>query len=169
MPKYLNRDEINKLLSSCDEHMKPIVQTYLLTGMRRAELLNCRWDDIQNGKLTIRASKTNKTRFIPIHKDLKPILDTLPRKNEFVFTNIGGTKLDETTVTEKFKAAVISAGIKHCTLHHLRHTAASLLIDGGANIVQVKEFLGHSDIRTTMIYIHLFPSQLQEAVNKISF
>ncbi|MBU0952155.1 MAG: site-specific integrase [Elusimicrobia bacterium] len=149
--------------------MRPIIQTLIYTGLRKSELLNLKWEHIQNDKLVIQASKTNKTRFIPMHPKLKDIFQKLPKKNNFVFTNISGTKLDETTLDHKFRAAVKRAKILHCSLHATRHTAASLLIDAGANIVQVKEFLGHSDIRTTMIYIHLFPSQLQETVDKISF
>lgn len=139
--------------------------------MRCGELLNLKWEDIdfKREEFTVVKAKMHKTRKIPINSRLMEILEGVSRKNEYVFSNLGGSKLDATTLQEKFRRAVNTSGIKWCTLKSLRHTFASHLVMSGVPLLTVSKLLGHSNINTTMIYAHLSQEHLHDAVKKLKY
>ena len=165
--RFLTKEEILKLLSSCPIHLKPIVVTALNTGMRRGELLNLTWNDIQGDFIYLTKTKSKESRQIPINDDLKNLLKELRIKNHFksqhVFCDKNGNPFKE--VKRSFNSALMRAGIVDFTFHDLRHTFASWWVMRGGSLRGLKEILGHKDFKMTMRYSHLSKEYQKEEIN----
>jgi integrase len=174
--RILTPDEEIRLVNLSEPHLKPIIQTALMTGLRKGELLKLTWQDINfdTNILTIKAenSKSKKSRKIPISSALRKLLLEQKLKtghSGFVFLtpnfqpysgkNPGALK-------RSFSTALRRANIKGLVFHDLRHTCATRMAERGASIIAVKEILGHSDIKTTIQYFHPEKS-LNEAVELV--
>lgn len=184
-----NEIEIKVLLNNFkDTSLKNIVLFGLYTGCRLNEIINIQWKDINlNDKvLVIRnkenfKTKTGKIRQIPISEGLYTMLFdmlnvsgneniiSLSDPEKYLFTR-NGYKLNKNTVSKNFKEVLRALNFpEKFHFHCLRHTFITNLIKSGVNINYVKEIAGHSEIQTTMNYIHIVTNDLREAVNKISF
>ena len=178
-PSFFSREDFQKLLSVIKEGwLRELVVFAVLTGMRRGEITNLRWQDVALSAkmLTIQSSPTFKTkngkrRVIPISDTALYILSAKQGRNpsEYVFT-LNDAKISEGWLTHAFKKAVYDVRLKDDRLHFhsLRHTFASWLVQDGVSIYAVKELLGHSNVRTTEVYSHLTGSVLHAEVNRIS-
>lgn len=165
-------DEIKDLLLRCKRKqlLFDIVLTALQTGMRRGELLNLQWGDIDlmTNQIMLTKTKTDEPRQIPMTKQVKEILMSrwnAQPKDSFVFTNAKGQPYKN--LRNDFNRAVGEAGIENFRFHDLRHCFATSLLASGVNLVAVQQLLGHKNIKTTMIYTHLMPAYKQEAVNSL--
>ena len=156
----------------------------LNTGMRRGELLNLRFDDIDYDRktITVISLKTNNYRIIPMNIELYNIVKWLklnyvnpknqkiilrqPQQRNYLFCKPDGTKLKG--IRTSFNKACKKAGVS-ATPHTLRHTFASHLIMNGADLVTIKELLGHSSISTTMIYSHLSEEHKARSIEKLNW
>lgn len=173
--RILVQDEQQRLLSSCNSYLKPIILTALQTGMRKTEILTLMWSnvDLENRVMTIDQTntKSKKTRRIPINSMLRALLIEQKLKSggsDFVFLSQGGTPYkSHDSIKGAFNRACNKAGIENFRFHDLRHTAATRMIEAGASIVAVSKILGHSDIKMTMRYSHP-DSSLIEAVELLS-
>ena len=179
--RFLTTEEIQRFLAATPPDLYPIYFTFLNTGMRKAELEHLQWADIDFKRRKIRIRRKEgwqpKTgeRDIPINDDLNRLLVDLKRQAkgatdaDTVF-KIGNTvRFYNRLRTELIKIAE-KAEIKDLTkVHTLRHTFASHLVMQGVDLTTVKSLMGHSDIKTTMIYAHLSPDHLSDAVNKLQF
>jgi len=177
--RFLTEEECERFLEACPKELYPIYFTFMSTGMRKAELEHLRWDDIEfrNRKIYIRKKpdwqpKTGE-REIPISDELLIVLEQHKRrskkagKKDYVFAIIDGGKSHNMLRTELIKIAQV-AGLEDMTkVHTLRHTFASHLVMAGVDLPTVQKLMGHSDIETTMIYSHLSPSHLSNAVNHL--
>jgi integrase len=167
--RYLTDVEIEILLNSCYGHIKDIVTVALHTGMRKSEILNLKWQDIdlRNRLIIIRNTKNNESRTIPMNETLCDMLQMLSPTNEqqYVFANREGKPFGD--VRTSFRNALKRAGIKDFRFHDLRHTFASKLVMRGVDIRTVQTLLGHKDIAMTMRYSHLSDAHLKEAVKKL--
>jgi integrase len=167
--RYLMPDEISALLRECAPHIRPIVITALHTGMRKSEILNLKWSniDLKRRLITIETTKNNECRTIPINDVLYEELRKIPRhfRNHMVFYNKDGENYYD--IKKGFQAAVKRAGVKDFRFHDLRHTFASYLVMSGVDIRTVQQLLGHKDIKMTLRYSHLSKTHLQDAVNKV--
>lgn len=164
--RYLEKEEIKKLIDSCAPHLKPIVIMALNTGMRRGEILNLKWSDIslKNRNILVRNSKSNTSRIIPMNDTVYKTLKSTPKKGEYLF-NLDGNKIGD--IKKSFKNALKRAGIEGFRFHDLRHTFASHLAMLGCNLKTIQELLGHKDIKMTFRYAHLTQSNLRETVQKL--
>ena len=164
LPKFLTVDEIQRLLEATPSRSYAIIYTLLKTGMRRGEVLNLRWEDIDFDRnvIKVKKAKSYRPREIPIDEKLKSILTNLPREDGKIF------RISRFVLHMDFDKARKVAGLD-IHIHGLRHTFASQLVIQGASLFAVKELLGHSDIKTTMIYAHLSAGHLQEAVKKLKY
>jgi len=161
--RYLSFDEIKRLLASCKGILFVIVSIALNTGMRKSEILNLKWQDIDFENLIIRldVTKSGKRRDIPIRSDLATIIQSLPKINEYLFPN---HDKHLKSVKKAFRTATIKAGIDDFRFHDLRHTFASQLVMSGIDLATVKELMGHSTIEMTMRYAHLSPDHRRAAI-----
>jgi len=163
--RFLMPDEIQKLLSNCPEHIKPIVTVALHTGMRRSELLNLNWDQVNldQGFISILDTKNHERRDIPINQTVKTVLREMERQGDYVFCNGNGNAF--TTIRKSFETALKKSGIEDFRFHDLRHTFASNLVMEGVDIMTVKELMGHKTLEMTLRYAHLAPNHKAKAVN----
>jgi len=179
--RFLTIKECHRFLKACPEDLYPIFFTYLNTGMRKSELINLEWNDIDFKRRKIKIQwkefwqPKSGRREIPFSQNLFELLQKLKKENHnnhksnFVFPHKDGGRI-KIKLREKMIQIAEKAGIKNLTrLHTLRHTFASHLVMNGVDLPTVKQLMGHSDIQTTMIYAHLAPDHLADAVEKLGF
>jgi integrase len=164
--RFLTEIEIEALLGECPTHLKPIVETAILSGMRLEELLSLKWEQIRNKQIYLTETKYSKPRQIPINGRLAEVFREVRHGNQlkspYVFCNSRGRRYKE--IRKPFHGACRRAGIEDFKFHDLRHTFASHLIMQGAGLAAVGKLLGHADIKMTMRYSHLSQAHLQETV-----
>ena len=179
--RFLTVKKCQRFLKACPEDLYPIFFTYLNTGMRKSELINLEWNDIDFNRRKIKIQwkefwqPKSGRREIPFSQNLFKLLQKLKKENRdnlksnFVFPHKDGGII-KTKLREEMIQIAKKARIKNLTrLHTLRHTFASHLVMNGVDLPTVKQLMGHSDIQTTMIYSHLAPDHLADAVEKLGF
>lgn len=165
--RVLSEQESETLIQAAPAHLKPILSCALNTGMRKSEIFDLRWDDVDfvNQVITVRRSKSRRYRQIPMNDALLATLRSLRRDGELVFSKGGGEPRKD--IRTAFSVALKQSGIRRCRFHDLRHTFASRLVMAGVDLVTVKELLGHASIETTMIYSHPTPEHRRKAVKTL--
>ncbi len=167
--RYLKPEEVDALLKACAIHIRPIVVTALNTGMRKSEILNLRWQevDLGNRKVTVANAKNNEKRVIPINQTLYKELSALSMepKNDYVFLGTNGLPVGN--IKKGFCGALKRAGIADFRFHDLRHTFGSQMVMQGVDIKTVQQIMGHKTIKMTMRYSHLSPEYVEEAMMRL--
>jgi integrase len=167
--RYLTREEMEALIGACPQHLKPIVVMAMHTGTRKSEILGLRLQDIDMAAktITVRQTKNNEPKVVPMNQTLHGALQHVPRRrhSEYVFCNAAGEPYDD--VKRSFNTACRKAGIENFRLHDLRHTFATHLVMNGINLKSVQHLLGHKDVRMTLRYAHLSREHLQAAVGTL--
>ncbi len=162
-----------KTLPSLDsvfaDYLKPMVLLTLNTGLRRGEVFNLKWTDIdfRQKQLTVEGTtaKSGQTRHIPLNKEAFKLLENWKLQSDglFVFSSpVTGNKFDN--VKRSWEALRERAGLPDFWFHDLRHTFASKLVMAGQDLYVIKELLGHSTIQMTERYAHLAPDLKASAV-----
>ena len=167
--------------------LRVVVLTAAMTGLRQSELLGLRWKDIDWGAQRIRVRNTyvrgehsgegksdrSTRRSVPMADRVVAELDRWSTRtvygtpDDLVFAHPqSGMPLDRTKVSRRFKKACSDAGVPVIRFHELRHTFATHLLEGGADLRSVQTMLGHADISTTQIYTHVLPSRLRGAIER---
>lgn len=170
--RYLSKEEIHQLLSACDSHLYPIVFTALNTGMRKSEILNLKWQnvDLKNGLILLDKTKNDERREIPMNDSLKALFRKLYSNRrldtDYVFVN-PATGKRYTELKRSFASACKKAGINDFHFHDLRHTFASHLVMAGVDLKTVQELLGHKSLTMTLRYAHLSNAHKKEAVKAL--
>ena len=178
LPKYLTRDEAVTLLSNIQsdfyERDYCILTLFLNCGMRLAELVTIDMGDFRDDTIRI-VGKGSKERLVPItdsaitelqawFKD-RSLLKIKPGEEDYVFLNRRGHHLTRTMILIMVKKQALMAGImKTISPHTLRHSFATALLRGGADLRVIQELLGHADIGTTEIYTHLDDESLRQEI-----
>ena len=185
IPVVLSINEINKILDFMNNSIKvscrdnAIVIILYATGIRVSELINLSLINFIPEENIIRViGKGNKERFVPmLSKDIeivnkyiineRSVLCKKSTGNGYLFLNNRGNQISRVSIWKIIKKHCLSAGIeKKVTPHTLRHTFATHLLNGGADMRIVQELMGHTDISTTQIYTHLDKSSLVNIYNK---
>jgi len=174
-PRAMTREELKRFFEVVKQNRHllhgmayEIFLTYYLTGMRRQELLYLEWEDLdfERRKIKIQAkiekdgfiTKTGYAREVGMSKTLAEVLSKLPRKGRYVFG--GDTPLIHPhVITDTFRMLRKKAGLPpSITLHSLRHTYITYLMEKGINPKRVQELAGHKSFATTWRYAHALPS-----------
>lgn len=185
LPEVLTFEEIESMIASID-HSSPegmrnraILETLYGCGLRVSELVNLQRSRLHLDQGFIRVvGKGDKERLVPIGRDavaqLRLYLETvrihLPEvrgEEDFVFLNRRGRRLSRVMVFYIIRDLALAAGIgKGISPHTLRHSFATHLVEGGADLRAVQEMLGHESITTTEIYTHLDRSFLLDTLQR---
>lgn len=165
--RYLENEEIDKLLDNCCEHLKPIVIVALHTGMRKGEILGLKWHDIDIKRNIIHLlnTKNGEKREVPMNDVVqKTIIGVLKHPDsQYIFCNGDGKPYRN--VRKSFFTALKRAGIINFRFHDLRHTFASHLVMSGVDLNTVRELLGHKSLEMTLRYSHLSLDHKKRAVD----
>ncbi len=155
--RILSAYEQRRLLNACERmpKLQALLKLALITGARVGELLALRWEDCQDGYLTFWQTKNGKVRRIPITETIEALLAPRPRIHAWVFTN-AKTEKPYTTIRKVFERALQRAKITtgDVTVHTLRHTALSRMVEHGLDDYTVMSISGHSSTRMLERYTH---------------
>ena len=181
LPDVLDQNEVEKLLTQPDETTplgsrdKALLEFMYATGVRVSEVIHFKQSDLFPKEQVIRVfGKGSKERIVPIgrsalryvgiyQRTTRIILVKQADSKDFLFLNSRGRSISRMGVWKIIKSYAQRAGIKkNVSPHTLRHSFATHLLEGGADLRAVQEMLGHSDISTTQIYTHVDRSYLKE-------
>ncbi len=166
--RFLEKEDLKRLIECCNPGLKPIVLLAVNTGMRKAEIQNLKWRDldIQRGYLTLTTTKNGETRRVPLNQTAQEVLLGVRKHPEssYIFCNIDGIPYNFRSAFEK---AVKRAKIENFHFHDLRHTAASYLAMSGVDLNTIREILGHKSLTMVLRYAHLSPTHQANAVSRL--
>lgn len=183
IPVYLPEEDLRALLDAPTKDRsrrtwfrdKLILETFAFTGIRRQELLDLEWRDVNfnEGTMKVRGGKGDKDRILPLppslqqgleaYKSVQTVTDMTP-----VFLSVNNKRITSTPLQQMFKHYIKVAGLegKGYSIHKLRHSYATLLMQQGVDLVSIQELLGHSDINATRIYLHTDANRLRDSMMK---
>lgn len=154
------------------DHLTPMVLLTLNTGLRRGELFNLHWEDVnvQIKVLTVHgaAAKNGQTRHLPLNREALAVLAAWRQQSsgeDYVFPGKGGQRLN--TTRKAWERLLQEADVHGFTWHDLRHSFASNLVMAGVSLAVVRELLGHADLTMTLRYAHLAPDHKASAVERL--
>ncbi|MEK7214593.1 MAG: site-specific tyrosine recombinase XerC, partial [Chloroflexota bacterium] len=158
---------------------RAILEVFYSTGIRRSELAHLTLPDLDFGRgvVFINQGKGKKDRFVPIGQRaiawvMKYLEEARPRlmvgETLALFLNVDGKSLDPLYLTERIREYLARSGIqKKGGCHLFRHTTATLMLEGGADIRYIQQMLGHADLSSTQVYTHVAIQQLK-AVHELT-
>ena len=165
LPKILSYEELNVFFNACENYKyKTIFMMIYGSGLRISEATNIRVEDIdsKNMRIFVRNGKGERERYTVLPKASLEMLRECYRRYKpnhpegYMFLNRKGNPLKVERLRVFFRRYRRKAGISEdFIVHSLRHSFATRLVEGGVPLVQVKELLGHSCIRSTMTYVHV--------------
>lgn len=182
LPEVLSTADIDRMEAAIDlskwegQRNKAIIEVLFSCGLRVSELVNLKFADVFEEERFLRIiGKGSKERLVPIsgqalHEMKLWLLDRnmmkiKPGEEEYVFLNRRGAHLTRTMILIMIKQYAKDAGInKTVSPHTLRHSFATALMQGGANLRAIQEMLGHENISTTQIYTHIDMTTLREEI-----
>ena len=175
MERFLTIEEAQRLYAAVCATDHPmlhyIVPMLILTGARKRELLDAKWQDFDVARRTWRipTTKTGKARHVPMSDGVVKILGTIPRQLdcEWVFPN-PDTGKPFASIFYAWDRARRLAGLADVRLHDLRHSHASFLVNSGRTLYEVQHILGHTQVKTTQRYAHLSHETLLAATNSVN-
>jgi integrase/recombinase XerD len=170
LPNVLSKEEVKKILSApMNEKHRAILSVIYGCGLRRSEVITLEPEDIDRDRmlLSVRQSKGFKDRIVPVSAKLVEVIDLcVSRYRPVVYLFEGqyqGSKYSAASIEKVFRMAVEKAGIKkRITLHGLRHSYATHLLEAGTDLRYIQELLGHKSSRTTEIYTHVTEKSIQK-------
>lgn len=172
MERYLSIEEAKRLhaavCASANPLLRYIVPLLILTGARKREVLDAKWEDFDLDRCMWRISmtKSGKARHVPLSDGAMQILKAIPRLRgcDWLVPN-PDTGIPFVSVYAAWDTARCSAGLADVRMHDLRHSFASLLVNQGRTLYEVQHLLGHTQVKTTQRYAHLSPGTLLAAAN----
>lgn len=184
LPKYLDAKRVDQLLTAPAGHSATGVRDQAMldllyaTGLRVSELINLRISDLDAAEGTVRVlGKGNKQRLVPVGRNALKSLEcycgqTRPsilkgRISPYLFVTARGTRMTRQGFWKLLRSHGKAAGIfSNLSPHVLRHTFATHLLEGGADLRSLQAMLGHADIGTTQLYTHVMRSRLRQTIDE---
>lgn len=184
LPEVLSVEEVDRLIDSIDldkwegQRNRAIIEVLFSCGLRVSELVTLRISCLYREERYLRVlGKGGKERLVPISQRAideinswfvqRDAMVIKPGEEDFVFLNRRGSHLTRTMVLIMIKKYAAMAGLKKTiSPHTLRHSFATVMLEGGADLRVIQEMLGHEDISTTEIYTHIDTSMLREEILK---
>jgi integrase/recombinase XerD len=179
LPETMNRETVGRLLDGIDvtqalgRRDRAMLEMFYASGLRLSELCSLRLEiyDADEGFLRV-TGKGNKTRIVPVGKRAREAVEdylkneranlVTKRTGSEIFLSVRGGKLSPDRVRQIVKERAVQAGIESNVYPHLlRHSFATHLLEGGADLRVIQELLGHADISTTQIYTHVDGARLK--------
>ena len=174
LPVVLSLNEVEKLINSIiNLKHKTIIMMIYSCGLRRGELQSMKINDIDSDRMIIhiKQAKGKKDRIVPLSSTMLKQLRTYARAykpNELLFTGKSGGKYSGTSLQAILRKALQKAQIiKPVTLHTLRHSYATHLLESGVNLRYIQDVLGHSSPKTTQIYTHVSTEDFGKIVSPL--
>lgn len=182
LPEVLSTEEIDRMEAAIDlskwegQRNKAIIELLFSCGLRVSELVNLKFNDIfERDKFLRIIGKGDKERLVPISESAlheiklwlydRNLMKIKPGEQDYVFLNRRGAHLTRTMILIMIKRTADDAGItKTVSPHTLRHSFATELLKGGADLRAIQEMLGHENIKTTQIYTHIDITTLREEI-----
>ena len=168
--RYLEQEEIRRLLINCSGYLKGIITVALFAGMRKSEILNLKWHDCDFERQIIRLTNTknNETRTIPMNDLIKETLIAIHKHPDspYIFYKRNGKPF--INVRKSFDKLLKACKIEEFRFHDLRHTYASQLAMSGVDLNTIRELLGHKSEKMTLRYAHLSPDHKRRAVDSLN-
>ena len=174
LPAVMTGEEIMKLIDGVDniKHRTLLMLLYS-TGMRVSEIANCKIADIDSANMRIKIvqGKGAKDRYTIMSQQVLLELRAyyiIYKPEVFLFNGCkGGKKYSVRSIQFVMQKALVKVGLdsKHYTIHTIRHSFATHLLDNGTDLYTIKELLGHTNLQTTMQYMHLTTHRIDEIVN----
>lgn len=179
LPIVLSVDEIQAMFNACENTKhKTILALLYSCGFRVSELINLRWSNIDRKRMIINVlqAKGKKDRQVPLPKHIIPLLEKYYfefKPQNYVFNGQNGSsQYSETSVLQVVKQLAEKAGIKKRVYTHLiRHCFATHNVENGTDINLLQKILGHSNVKTTNMYLHisdLYISKINSPINQIN-
>jgi len=186
IPSVMSKYEVDLIIRSVDFaplrcrknniRDKLVISLLYYTGIRKSELLNLNWTDINLSKSTliIRRGKGGKDRLIPLHREVARLLDKylderLPLKTEALIIGEQGKRMCNGSFRGLLKMYLTLSGLKRkgYSAHTFRHSFATHLVEAGVDLFKVQKLLGHASLDTTKIYINFNSSQMARAIDRL--
>jgi integrase len=161
-PRILTKDEIDIILTHsyhCHPEMHRIIKFCLWTGTRREEIRTLKWQNVHGDFCTV-IGKGDKERTIPL---MPGAVEAMGERRDIGHVFLRSHK---DYYSKAFKALARDCGIEDISFHKLRHTSATKMLESGIGLSEVKEMLGHEDIKTTEIYAQVLQAHLKKEMLK---
>ena len=173
--RYLSSEEAHTLYEelkrSENKMLQYIVPMLILTGARKREVLDARWEDFdfERRSWRIHTTKLGRPRHVPLSDGAISLLNSAPRFDgcPWAFPNPKTLK-PYVSIFYSWNSARNAAGYPDIRIHDLRHTFASFLVNAGRTLYEVQHLLGHTQIKTTQRYSHLSQDTLLDATNSVN-
>lgn len=168
-------DELPRLLKEIsaeeDPYIRSALRLYLLTGLRKREILDALWENVDFGRKTLRLpdTKNGKPRHVPLSDAAVDVIRQLPREvgNPYLFPSPVKEGAPRANIFKPWSRIRKAAGCKDLRIHDLRHTVATMLAEDGNAAQVIKSALGHQSLQTTMKYIHAADQGSRRALDSI--
>lgn len=184
--EVFGKDELKKLIDTAKNHKYGLlVLLPLYTGMRMGEIIALKWTDVnfKNKTITIRKSmaraedggyaekspKSGKERIIVMPNELTAILKNTPKRGIYVITGDKEPFITQNQYELRYKQVLQAADVRYLSPHKCRHTYATYLVRGGADLPTIQALLGHAELSTTEIYIDIDISDKQKNIKKLKY
>jgi len=159
--QHLSPDQFRRMLAAAPESMKPIFALLTATGMRRGELLGCKWKYVDGARILLPTSKNDEPKEIHLNGFAQKVLETIKQggPEDVLFPDV-----TPEAVSMAFHRVCALLSISDIRLHDLRHTFATWLRQGGTGLDVIASQLGHRDLRMTKRYAKIAAIQVSQAV-----
>ncbi len=170
--RFLSQEEAQRLYAAVRRSENPLLQyiipMLLLTGARKREVLDAKWEDFDlvHQQWRIPVTKAGKPRHVPLSDGVLQLLATVPHAENcpWVFAN-PKTHKPYVSFFYSWNTARKQSGLADVRIHDLRHSFASFLVNAGRSLYEVQKILGHTQVKTTQRYAHLSQDTLIDAAN----